>query len=48
MGALLSIPLLTGGIASLGSTIFSGCMVFMGELIRHMRPDSPRESMPRS
>ena len=31
MGALLSIPLLTGGVASLGSAIFSGCMVFMGE-----------------
>ncbi|KAI9638995.1 serine incorporator/TMS membrane protein [Dioszegia hungarica] len=30
MGALLSIPLLTGGIASMGSAIFSGCMICMG------------------
>ncbi|KAK8849643.1 hypothetical protein IAR55_004978 [Kwoniella newhampshirensis] len=30
MGALLSIPLLTGGIGAIGSSLFSGCMIFMG------------------
>ena len=30
MGALLSIPLLTGGVGAIGSTLCSGCMVFMG------------------
>lgn len=31
MGALLSIPLLTGGIGAIGSSLFSGCLLFMGE-----------------
>ncbi|ORX37762.1 putative vacuolar transmembrane protein [Kockovaella imperatae] len=30
MGALLSIPLLTGGAGALGSSLCSGCMIFMG------------------
>ncbi|WVW86956.1 hypothetical protein I302_109012 [Kwoniella bestiolae CBS 10118] len=30
MGALLSIPFLTGGIGAIGSSLFSGCMIFMG------------------
>jgi hypothetical protein len=33
MGALLSIPLLTGGIGAIGSSIFSGCMIFMGQSV---------------
>ena len=32
MGALLSIPLLTGGLGAVGSSLCSGCMIFMGEL----------------
>jgi hypothetical protein len=31
MGALLSIPLLTGGVGALGSSLFSGCLFFMGQ-----------------
>jgi hypothetical protein len=31
MGALLSIPLLTGGVGAIGSSLFSGCLLFMGE-----------------
>jgi hypothetical protein len=30
MGALLSIPVLAGGLGSLGSTLCTGCTVFMG------------------
>ncbi|OXG20207.1 membrane protein [Cryptococcus neoformans Ze90-1] len=30
MGALLSIPLLTGGIGTVASSLFSGCMICMG------------------
>ncbi|OCF35200.1 membrane protein [Kwoniella heveanensis BCC8398] len=30
MGALLSIPFLTGGLGAIGSSLFSGCMIFMG------------------
>lgn len=30
MGALLSLPLLGGGIATIGSSLFSGFMLFMG------------------
>ena len=30
MGALLSIPLLTGGVGALGSSLCSGCLLFMG------------------
>jgi hypothetical protein len=33
MGALLSIPLLTGGIGAIGSSLFSGCLLFMGLLL---------------
>ena len=33
MGALLSIPLLSGGVGAIASSIFSGCMIFMGEWI---------------
>ena len=31
MGALLSIPILAGGLGSLGSTLCTGCTVFMGQ-----------------
>lgn len=31
MGALISIPLLFGGLGTLGSSLCSGCMIFMGE-----------------
>lgn len=31
MGALLSIPLLSGGVGALGSSLFSGCLFCMGQ-----------------
>ncbi|KAK4688671.1 serine incorporator 1, partial [Tremellales sp. Uapishka_1] len=30
MGLLLSVPLLTGGLGAIGSSLFSGCLLFMG------------------
>jgi hypothetical protein len=33
MGALLSIPVLAGGLGSLGSTLCTGCTVFMGQYL---------------
>ncbi len=40
MGALLSIPLLTGGFGAIGSSLCSGCLLFMGMYSRRPKEES--------